>query len=139
MSASRISVLLLTSAVGGCMTGPRPVQHTPKDYLSANQPGQVWVTLTNGTQTVITGPRVITDTVFGWSADGTRDVMIAVSDIKEVRARRMDTFRTALIPASVLVGTMAIYLLVADDGSTSDLSPADCEAAEIEPEECARL
>jgi len=89
MRTSRITVLLLALAVGGCMTGPRPVNHNPADYLSANQPSQLWVTLTDGTRMVIAGPRVITDTVFGWTADNSEELMIPVSDIKEIRARRI--------------------------------------------------
>jgi hypothetical protein len=115
------------------MTGPRPVGYAPGEYLSANQPNQVWVTLTNGSQVVITGPRVITDTVFGWTADG-QEMMLALSDIREVRARRMDAFRTALIPATVVGATVAVLLLVTNDRSSAGESPSDCEAAENCPD-----
>jgi len=122
-------VLVATSA---CMTGPRPVSSPAGDYLSANQPTEVWVTTRTGTQILVMGPRVITDTVFGWSADG-QELILAVSDIQEVRARRMDTFRTALIPATAIIAGAAVVFLVSNDNTQAGNSPSDCEAQE---EEC---
>jgi hypothetical protein len=133
MKASRIALPLLALLGGGCMTGPRPVGFAPGEYLSANQPGQAWITLTSGTEMIVTGPRVITDTVFGWTADG-QEMMIAVSDIREVRARKLDAFRTALIPATVVVGTAAVLLLVSNDGSEAPQSYAEC--LEVQEEDC---
>jgi hypothetical protein len=133
MNASRVVVPLLALLAAGCMTGLRPVSDGPGEYLSANQPDRVWVTLTDGRQMMIQGPRVITDTVFGWTTDG-EDMMLAVSDIREVRARKMDAFRTALIPATVVGATVAILLLVSDDGTEAGDSPSDCEAAENCPD-----
>ena len=52
--------------------------------------------------------------------------------IREVRARRMDVVRTALIPAAVAVGTGAALLLISTDGSLAPPSPDDSMSGEIE-------
>lgn len=99
-------------AQGGCMTGPRGVDYTPQQYLSANQPSRVWLTLNDGRQVVVREPRVITDTLFGWSENGTEDLTIAISDVQEVRARRVSTFRTALIPATFVAAGVTLFIVV---------------------------
>jgi len=136
MNALRAFPLLAAVAASGCMTGPRPVNHPPRDYLSANQPNQVWVTLNDGEQLVVTGLRVITDTVFGWSVDGSQELMIAVSDIREVQARRISVVRSAIIPATLVLGGIAAYLFVSNDGTQAGLSQNDCADAELDPEDC---
>jgi len=125
MNVSRRIIPLLALLAAGCMTGPRPVNYAPGDYLTANQPGQVWVTLNNGNEMVIAGPKVITDTIFGWTVEG-EDLMVAVSDIREIRVRRMDPLRTALIPATVAVGAAAVVMLVSNDGTGAPRSYAAC-------------
>jgi hypothetical protein len=90
------------------------------------------MTLKDGSQMIVEGPRVIEDTVFGWSEGGTEDVMIAVKDIRQVRARKMSTVRTALIPITALTAAIAVYSLVETNGTTSTLQQNECDDMEID-------
>jgi len=127
----RIRIPLLAALVGtACMTAPRPVAYDPGDYLSANQLSEVWVTTTAGRDMVITGPRVITDTVFGWSQDGQEEVILAVADIRELRARRMDPVRTAMIPVGIAVAAVAVTALVSAEGAPITAIQAECAILE---------
>jgi hypothetical protein len=132
MNGKGVVVLVMALAAGACMTGPRPVGYTPADYLSASPRSRVWLTLNDGRQTIVEGPRVITDTVFGWNSTGTEEVMIPVADIREVRAQKMSVVRTALIPAAAVAGTIAALFLIETDGSAAPPSLSDSLDGEID-------
>jgi len=101
-------VSLLTSAA--CMTGPRRVNNmSPGDFLVANSPGQLWATLKDGEQMEIDGPKVIQDTIFGWSEG--EEVSIPTSDLKEIKVRKMSAFRTSIIPLVLLGGVVGAFTI----------------------------
>jgi hypothetical protein len=133
MNARQAGYLALLAAMSGCMTGPRPVGTSPRLYLQANQPSRIWMTLKDGSQMIVEGPRIIDDTVFGWSEGGTEDIMIAVKDIRQVRARKMAVVRTAIIPATLLAGVIVMYSMVeADPGAVAPPDQAQCLEQEID-------
>jgi hypothetical protein len=125
--------LALSGIVTACLTGPQAVDARPGEYLRGQQPTYVWLTLNDGTDLVVAGPRVISDTVFGWDETGTENITIAVADIKEVRARKVSTVRTAMIPAAVLAGTGLALIMITASGEEAALSAADSADMEIEP------
>ncbi len=101
-----------------CMTGPRPIKSSPGDYLSANAPGRAWVVLKDGERMVVDGPRVISDTVFGWSEGD--EISIPVADLEEVRVRQLSIFRTAIIPTILTGVTVAAIALTTSTTQTHD-------------------
>jgi hypothetical protein len=132
MKAYPLLALALSLVGAGCMTGPQPVKYSPRDYLTANQASRLWLTLTDGRQLVVYGPRVITDTVFAWDETGTEDLIIPVGNIKEVRARRLSVVRTAILPIAAVVGGIAAVALISNDGSTAPPDFSQCEELEID-------
>src|SRR5262245_58764044 len=97
----RVTTLLLPVLASACMTGPRPIAGSPSTYLAAHQPDKAWVVLENDQQMVIDGPRVVADTIFGYSAG--EPVTLRMEQLKNVRVRRLSVVKTAIIP-TVLLG-----------------------------------
>lgn len=108
-----IGFVAITQAA--CLGGPSLIKERPADYLEANAPSQVWATMLDGDHLVINGPRVISDTIFGWADN--EEIMIPVEDVKEVRVRQLSIWRSALIPASVVgLGVAGVLLVTAPQG-----------------------
>src|ERR1044072_3925869 len=91
------ALVILGLAQVGCMGGPSLVKDSPGDYLQANAPGMIWTTLVDGDRLAIAGPKVISDTIFGW-AEG-EEIVLPVQDIKELRVRKLSIWRSSLMPA----------------------------------------
>src|SRR5712672_1594506 len=98
MNAKSVVGLLGLFGVLSCHTGPKPVQYSPRLYLHQNQPRELWITMKDGSKVTMIGPRVIDDTLFGWTPGGNEDLTVAVGDIKSLQARKIDPFRTSLFP-----------------------------------------
>lgn len=114
MRLARVVVFALLAAHTACMTGPRRVPDGMQ-YLEANAPAQMWATLTDGEQLLIDGPRVISDTVFGW-AEG-EEVAIPGDQFEEIRVRQLSVFRSALVPTAALGGSVGMFVLFRKDSS----------------------
>ena len=110
MNARRAIAVVLLAAQSACLGGPQRVNYAPRQYLALNQPKEVWMTLKDGRQVAVVQPRLIADTLFGWNPKGTEDLTIALSDVKELRARKLSVFKTALIPTAIVAGAVGIYL-----------------------------
>jgi hypothetical protein len=101
------------------MTGPRRISDPPKDYLEANSPPRVWATLTDGERMVIDGPRVISDTVFGW-AQG-EEVVIPTDQLQEIRVRQFSLLKSSIVPTLALGSVIAIWVLLKKDPGLPEL------------------
>jgi hypothetical protein len=116
----------LVLALGACMGGPSIVNDPPSDYLQANAPGMIWATLVDGDRLAIAGPKVISDTVFGW-AEG-EEIVLPVQDIKEMRVRKLSVWRSSLMPAlAVGLGVGSVMLITAAKGDDAPDRSQECE------------
>ncbi len=121
LTGSRAISALLLAGQAACLTGPRPVKATPKDYLVANEPERVWATLANGERLVIDGPRVVSDTVFGWNQG--EGVIIPTTQLQEIRVRKISLLRSAIIPTGLAVGAVTLFVMI--KSSTTVPDPVD--------------
>ena len=133
MNLRRAIALLLLGTQAACHTGPQLVQPSPRQYLSANNPKKLWLTLNDGRKQIVIAPRVIADTVFGWNETGEEDLTIPIDEVKELQATRLAVFRTALIPAMFLAAGIAVYASVKAARGTNMLDPGECLDLECEP------
>ena len=99
-------------AAAGCHTGPKPVQYSPRLYLHQNQPKELWITMKDGSKVTMIGPRLIDDTLFGWTRNANEDLTVAVSDIKSLEARKIDPIRTSIIPVAFVGAGIAVFTMV---------------------------
>ena len=113
MKLTPATLVALVAVLGGCMTGPRRISNPPKDYLEVNSPSRVWATLDDGSRLIIDGPRVISDTVFGW-AEG-EEVAIPTDQLEEIRVRQLSVFRSALLPTALVGGSVGMFVLIKND------------------------
>ena len=127
MKARRAISILLLGVQSACLTGPRRVSYSPKQYLALNQPKEVWLTLKDGSQAAMVSPRLISDTLFGWNTKGNEDLTIAVSDIKELKARRLSVIKTAAIPTAIVGAAVAVGIIASKtSGAPSVIKDTAC-------------
>ena len=126
MSLRRAIALLLLGMQSACYTGPRQIQYSPRQYLSANNPKKLWVTMNDGRRQVVTAPQVIADTVFGRDETGERDLTIPIADVRELQTRRLAVFRTALIPTAILAAGLTVFVTVKAVQGEAAISAAEC-------------
>jgi hypothetical protein len=133
MKARLFAVIALVAGGVACHTGPKPVNYSPRLYLHQNQPKEVWLNLKDGSRVMMVGPRVLDDTLFGWSQGGNEDLMVALSDIKSLDARKINVFRTSLIPAAFVGAGTTLFLLVHHPSGLPDSTgAAGCPDGECE-------
>ena len=109
MRISNALLIAIVASLPACMTGPRPVHESAGPFLEGSAPAQVWVTLVDGSRLIIQGPRVISDTVFGF-AEG-EEIAIPVSDLKELRARKFSLFKSTVMPTLLMGGAITAFVL----------------------------
>jgi hypothetical protein len=74
----------------------------------------------DGSKVTMVGPRVIDDTLFGWTPGGNEDLVVAVNDIKSLQARKIDALRTSLIPIAFVGAGIAVFTMVHHQSGTPD-------------------
>ena len=122
LSASLILGMLSTAA---CHT-MRPVA---LEQLGAIRPGQVWVTRTDQTVVLVSGPQIVNNRLVGF-VNGEYQVMPA-ADVKQVLMRRPATARTATLVAAGAAGAAALVALLSSNGRYND--PCSVASSECEP------
>ena len=88
-----------------------------------SSPEYVWATLADGRDVIIERPAVIRDTVFGL-VDG-MPLVVPAEQVTEVRVRRINKVRTAIIPASLIVGVTGVIVFVKTTGKDSPPDSSD--------------
>jgi len=119
MRSTRAIAALLLAGQASCMTGPRLVSDAPKDYLIANNPERVWVTLADGKRVVIDGATVVADTVFGF-AEGGEGLVIPAKNVQEIRVKKLSLLKSAIIPAGLAASAVSLFVLVRSSTSVPD-------------------
>jgi hypothetical protein len=108
-------VLLVTQ--GACMTNPKPVAE-PTPFLRAERPKKIWVSLANGEQLVIEGPKVYGDSLLGFTEKNgqTEEVWLPLTDLQEVKTRHLSGSRTALLGAGIAAAAGLVIISIPTSG-----------------------
>ena len=136
---ARVIAMTALAAQAACMTGPRLVRERPGDYLEMNVPKRVWATLADGQHVVIDAPRVIQDTVFGWSEG--EEFVEPTDDLQDLRVQKLSVLRTSVFPTLLAGGLVtAIFVVKQSPGAqaaTDNSNLNDCKLdAANHPDEC---
>jgi len=115
MRPSAVLFGLLVGAQGACMQ-THSVRERPVDYIATHSPPSATFTLNEGSPVVVSLPRVIADTIFGWSKG--QEVTIAAQNVKEVRVKKFSVVRNALI-AGVALGAGTAVLISTQKGNNT--------------------
>jgi hypothetical protein len=102
------AILLITQA--GCMT--MRVVDSPSTYVEARAPGEVLITRSDGRQIPLESPKIVSDTVFGFSMISGDETAIPVVDIRQMKARQLSPFRTALFAGGMAAVTIGLAMMV---------------------------
>ena len=113
MALNRVSLVGLILAAAGCMT-VRSIE--PAEYIPKHNPPVVWVTRTNSSVVPVAAPVIKGDTIDGvWRGQRMR-VAIPLGDIRTVRAKVHDRYRTVLfVTAATAVFASALYFGMTPD------------------------
>jgi hypothetical protein len=109
------ALLLLTQ--GACLSSPQPVG-APAPYLQEETPKRIWVSLVNGDEMVIDGPRVYGDTLLGFTEkEGVQEeVWMPLSNLREVKAKHVSGVRTALLGAAIAASVGLLVISIPTEG-----------------------
>jgi hypothetical protein len=122
MGVRRGIAALLLITQGGCTA--LQLVDAPQAYVEARSPSLVLVTRNNGGQELVEAPRVLSDTMFGFSRTGA-EVVIPFSDVRELRAKQIHPLRTALFASGLAAVTIGLSLLVIGHGPNTEEDPPE--------------
>jgi hypothetical protein len=109
MYARRLFAGALLLSQAACMT----VQNVtpPVKYIEANGPDQVWITTSNGTQSLVYRPKIFSDSIFGFDAKG-QQLTLPVEIVQAARVKTLDRGKTFMAGgAFAAVAGGAVYIL----------------------------
>jgi hypothetical protein len=108
----------------------RPI---PLHDVHAARPMQVWVTRTDESVVLMSGPQIVNERLAGF-VNGRYQVMPAET-VKQVLVRRPATGRTVALVAAGVVGAAAAVILISGSGGGDDpcaLASSECEGGPVE-------
>ena len=119
--AGRLSLSLLLAPAAAC-TSWRTQAGSPSQVLTARQPSTARVTRADGSSVIVHGPRIVGDTLSGWSGnsgaqDGGRPVQVPLSDIRSIEIRRTSAGKTILLLAGIGVTAAVVAAAASSDPS----------------------
>jgi hypothetical protein len=122
MNPRRLIAALLLATQGACTT-LRAVD-SPSAYVEARSPSEVLITRTDGQEVPLESPRVLSDTVFGFSLAG-EETAIPVAEIRQLKAKQLSPFRTALFAGALAAVTIGLATMVIGQGDPGEPEPDD--------------
>ena len=127
LAAALLPVLGLATA---CST-LTPVHEAPTAFITAHEPGAVWITKTDKSVVVVAGPKVMGDTLTGFV--GRDFVEIPLSSVQSLSARRPAKGKTALLIGASVAAAGGIAFAILNSHASSTNRP-ECTFAD--PELC---
>ena len=99
-----------------------------KAWLENNKPDVVWVRQQNGALLEVRSPRLFADTLSGRAANAGPDadpLWLPLSNLAEVRVRKLDRTRTVLLAGAVVGVGIAAVVRLSGSGPTVVFTPED--------------
>jgi hypothetical protein len=122
------ALLPLVGLATACST-LAPVRETPTAFITAHEPGAVWITKTDNSVVVHAGPKVLDDTLGGFV--GRDYVEIPLSSVQSVSARRPAKGRTAPLIGGISLAAAGVAVAILNSNSHST-NIAPCQSPEPE-------
>lgn len=115
MGARMSTVLALITLSGAACHSMRPV---PLESLPGANAGQVWVTRTDQSVVLVSGPRIVNNRLVGF-IEGKYQV-IPAAEVQQVTVRRVAPAKTGALVAAGLVGAGTVLYLISGTGGHED-------------------
>ncbi len=114
----RSTAALLLLAQAACTT----IHVVPTASLASQSPSQIWVTrVSAGPELQLFEPRLTDDTIFGLLTP-TEEIALAISEIQQVRAKRIDAMRTSLLGVAI-IGAITTFGILTFKGKEGPQDP----------------
>lgn len=106
-----VTVLVLFSQAG-CAASR--VLQSPRSELATPREHRIWVTQTDGSEVIISSPRLRGDTIFGLDPAG-REYALALRHAETIKVRKVSVAKTAALGVG-LIATVAMIKLLGSGG-----------------------
>jgi hypothetical protein len=113
-----LSCAMLLCVIAGCTS--ETVLKEPAPFVEAERPVLITVTRTDGKIEPIARPRILEDTLFGFTS-ANEQVTMPMSQVRSIRVRQQAPTRTLALVSGIAVGVFAAAILLKGSGP----SPAD--------------
>jgi hypothetical protein len=100
------------------------IVEAPGPFVNSRMPSRIWVTPENGPELPLDAPRVVSDTLYGFSLVSGQVATFALMDLERVRARELwvgPTVGLGVVALAVVAGVSALL------GGRGDALPPDDE------------
>ena len=115
-----VGTLLLAALSSAACKTMKPVT---LDQLNAMKPNRAWVTSTDQSVVLVSGPQVVGDTLVGY-VNGTYEE-IPSAQLKQVVVQRPASTRTALLVATIAVGMGGFIYAITGSGGNGGRTQSD--------------
>ena len=115
-----VGTLLLAALSSAACKTMKPVT---LDQLNAMKPNRAWVTSTDQSVVLVSGPQVVGDTLVGY-VNGTYEEMPS-AQLKQVVVQRPASTRTALLVATIAVGMGGFIYAITGSGGNGGRTQSD--------------
>ena len=122
------AVLLAVLSSAACHT----IKPVSMDELKAIQPKQAWVTESDQSVVIVSGPQVVGDTLVGY-VKGVYEEMPS-AQLKEVRVEKPATTKTVLLVSAITVGFAGMVFALTGSGSEGKGQSDTCDKHPDYPE-----
>jgi hypothetical protein len=122
------AVLLAVLSSAACHT----IKPVSMDELKAIQPKQAWVTASDQSVVIVSGPQVMGDTLVGY-VKGVYEEMPA-AELKEVRIEKPATSKTVMLVSAITVGFAGMVYALAGSGKSGKDQSDTCDKNPDYPE-----
>jgi hypothetical protein len=122
-----VRLLPFTVVLAGCYTAPRPIS-SPAEYIRNKEPSQIWIDQAGGNTLVLETPRIMGDSLLGYTLSGREEHVVPLLQLKndQVRVRQLDKVRTGLLAGGITLAVGGMVALTAGKGSGSVAEQPGC-------------
>jgi hypothetical protein len=122
----RLSLLFGAVLLAGCYTKPMAVS-SPSSYIRDKEPGTIWLERAGNT-VVLETPRIVGDSLLGYTPDTRDELVVSLGELNQtnVKVRRVDRLKTALLVGGGAVALGTMVGLTAGKGHGSVQDPPGC-------------
>jgi hypothetical protein len=107
--ARSVAAIVLLTQLAGC----HRLRHieAPAEFVNSRTPARIWVTPANGPEMQLDAPRVVSDTLYGFSQINGQVITFALAELERVRARELwvgPTIGVGLVGSAVVIAVAAL-------------------------------
>jgi len=116
-----VAAVLLAVYLPACHHWVTPKGMTPQEYITANHPSTVRVTLADSSRVVLQNPRAASDSLWGSVAPGGQ-WGVPLSSVQLLQVRKSDAAGTVFLTLGIVVGSLFVVGAICAAANCIDLN-----------------